>query len=647
MVEDMWTINLLCDGADKGEKRVQKKMDRDEICYFNLMEMFEHYGYTSVDYIYYRRKDGLVAIEQDPQIMEMLEECESQKMVSLFVIKQRLATLAPTNSNKEPSKSQPNKTKVKVPGARASEEHIGQESHGQTIEASELHSSARGDQIDGDGDIEVNFHDESEDKVKRGKTKLKDIWNLPKGHRIVVRCNDLDQPIGVEAGFLGKFLGMVARNGCLCSLSYKDWRLLIGKKEKNTDEQKNKKDILKQVKMRFLYPSRMEKWILRTIGERWRQHKSNLKSDISKKNIVNCTKKKSTHTAGTKSFARNREELEALKELIEQQPCLAETSQGKRLKSVYLTSLDETSSEDVVSLRLEMEKLGQHVRNQDATILHLQKHTQQGCLGDPVYASKDGYCADVPNMKRMRVYSDPQNQDSSMDGPLNDTMNEHANNVEDDDLQLDYENLSHVHKRQKLMMQRKIDVLSSKKQKVAEHSYGTTNLDSSTPATINISLQMEQDDYVENEDLLAHYKDSCSNDMVISKETYATPSNFEASQYQMNKISKRPSASVPKNHRGTTSLSTGNTIKVGTKVYLQRWKNRNKNVAMGKLVSCDPKQKLDGVQLGKEFWMVSVSFVMVEDEPLIRPYKNYKVIRDVEGGVHVAWPSTLIEKIDI
>jgi hypothetical protein len=30
--------------------------------------------------------------------------------------------------------------------------------------------------------------------------------------------------------------------------------------------------------MRFLYPARMEKWILRTIGERWRQHKSNLKS---------------------------------------------------------------------------------------------------------------------------------------------------------------------------------------------------------------------------------------------------------------------------------------------------------------------------------------------------------------------------------
>ena len=30
--------------------------------------------------------------------------------------------------------------------------------------------------------------------------------------------------------------------------------------------------------MRFLYPPRMEKYILKTIGDRWRQHKSNLKA---------------------------------------------------------------------------------------------------------------------------------------------------------------------------------------------------------------------------------------------------------------------------------------------------------------------------------------------------------------------------------
>jgi hypothetical protein len=39
--------------------------------------------------------------------------------------------------------------------------------------------------------------------------------------------------------------------------------------------------------------------------------------------------------------------------------------------------------------------------------------------------------------------------------------------------------------------------------------------------------------------------------------------------------------------------------------------------------------------------MVRVSFAMVDDEPLIRPYKGYKVIGDV-GGVTVACPSTFV-----
>jgi hypothetical protein len=64
----------------------------------------------------------------------------------------------------------------------------------------------------------------------------------------VVKCNDLNQPIGKEAGRLGYFLGTVARNGKLCSLSYTDWRKLIGERDKK-NEQKNKKDILGQVKV--------------------------------------------------------------------------------------------------------------------------------------------------------------------------------------------------------------------------------------------------------------------------------------------------------------------------------------------------------------------------------------------------------------
>ena len=51
-------------------------------------------------------------------------------------------------------------------------------------------------------------------------------------------------------------------------------------------------------------------------------------------------------------------------------------STSKRLKNINITSLDDKSSEDVVSLRLQMEKFGRQVQNQDATILELQQKTK-------------------------------------------------------------------------------------------------------------------------------------------------------------------------------------------------------------------------------------------------------------------------------
>nr|XP_045085709.1 uncharacterized protein LOC123494334 isoform X2 [Aegilops tauschii subsp. strangulata] len=81
-------------------------------------------------------------------------------------------------------------------------------------------------------DTATNEQDENGETTKRGRTRLKETWNLPKGQRIVVQCNELNQPVGKEVARLGNFLGTVARNGKLCSLSYKDWRKIIGEREK-------------------------------------------------------------------------------------------------------------------------------------------------------------------------------------------------------------------------------------------------------------------------------------------------------------------------------------------------------------------------------------------------------------------------------
>jgi hypothetical protein len=56
---------------------------------------------------------------------------------------------------------------------------------------------------------------------------------MPKGQRIVVKCNEVGQPIGEEGAILGKFLGTIARNGGFCPLDKNDWRYV--KKNKNDE----------------------------------------------------------------------------------------------------------------------------------------------------------------------------------------------------------------------------------------------------------------------------------------------------------------------------------------------------------------------------------------------------------------------------
>nr|XP_040256300.2 uncharacterized protein LOC120974018 [Aegilops tauschii subsp. strangulata] len=104
---------------------------------------------------------------------------------------------------------------------------------------------------------------------KRKRTSLPIVWNMPKGQRIVVKCNEDSQPIGDEGAILGKFLGTIARNGGFCPLNINDWCQV----NKNSGEE----TILQCVQTKFVYPRSCEKWILKSIGRDWRKFKSSLK----------------------------------------------------------------------------------------------------------------------------------------------------------------------------------------------------------------------------------------------------------------------------------------------------------------------------------------------------------------------------------
>ncbi|KAE8820177.1 hypothetical protein D1007_01889 [Hordeum vulgare] len=183
---------------------------------------------------------------------------------------------------------------------------------------------------------------------KRKRTSLPIVWNMPKGQRIVVKCNENSQPIGDEGAILGKFLGTIARNGGFCPLNINDWRGV----KKNSGEE----TILQCVQTKFVYPRSCEKWILKSIGRDWRKYKSSLKDAffkpaieknpnikrkalyklcpedvdidqwrglvkfwkskkgraLAEKNIISRSLVKNSHNAGTKSFACWSEDMENL-----------------------------------------------------------------------------------------------------------------------------------------------------------------------------------------------------------------------------------------------------------------------------------------------------------------------------------------------
>lgn len=64
-------------------------------------------------------------------------------------------------------------------------------------------------------------------RVRRGPTRARDIWRLAEGERVVIRCNQIGQPVNKAARLLTSFLGTVARKGQLCPLSYAKWNDML------------------------------------------------------------------------------------------------------------------------------------------------------------------------------------------------------------------------------------------------------------------------------------------------------------------------------------------------------------------------------------------------------------------------------------
>uniref|UniRef100_A0A0E0LTK6 PB1-like domain-containing protein n=1 Tax=Oryza punctata TaxID=4537 RepID=A0A0E0LTK6_ORYPU len=119
MAEDTWTLILQLNGATPENEYVQKEMDKDILCFFNLVGLVEDCGFTAMDYMYYKWREGsgtatLVGIQSDNDVTRMLAEFESEKKVRLCVMKEKAGvdsrvSITPLKVSGEMPRSESNK----------------------------------------------------------------------------------------------------------------------------------------------------------------------------------------------------------------------------------------------------------------------------------------------------------------------------------------------------------------------------------------------------------------------------------------------------------------------------------------------------------------------------------------------------------
>ncbi|XP_048545851.1 uncharacterized protein LOC125524862 isoform X7 [Triticum urartu] len=496
--------------------------------------------------------------------------------------------------------------------------------------------------------------------------------------------------------------------------------------------------------MRFLYPSRLEKYILKKIGDRWREHKSDLKAlyfdanknmeanntnvpkgvikdqwitlvsnwmtpkaqGISETNRNNCAMRKSKHTAGTKSFPRVREELRLkdpekkyphravlymhthkhksdkkmneqvvdLKKRIAANPNLVDTSRGKttwkgdvlnavlgpdkpghvhglglvpnpnqvfdvstsrHFQNIHLSSLEDTPNEDLLAVRLKMEKLEKRVENQDAEILELKGKTKnsegqlQGSL-DQISKSRDVPSIAKTSSKRKRIYGDGHSQQLGTVGQ--------QNNVKSKGTFLDDREMQPSYKRPAVDKNNESFIHGENVQQEKEN----TSADKSKQNSL-YDVEMQPSNKRPSKD---KNKDTSIHDEHVQQEKENTSADKLRCQ-NTSKISRGANATKHANKQqcNTTNCLGADSIDVGTVVFLKSLGNPNRNVALGTLQSIEPEYKVEGVHLGNQFWAVRVDATLAKSDQLIRPLKKVNIIGHAAGLI-IAWPSTFIAKIN-
>lgn len=94
MAQESWNISLHYVDKNQDQIVVKRSMDRNSITFLDLVYLIEEKGFSSVDYLYYKKKDQhgksyLIHIDDSNHVTKMILEHEAEKSVELHVFKEK------------------------------------------------------------------------------------------------------------------------------------------------------------------------------------------------------------------------------------------------------------------------------------------------------------------------------------------------------------------------------------------------------------------------------------------------------------------------------------------------------------------------------------------------------------------------------
>ncbi|XP_060213431.1 uncharacterized protein LOC132640717 isoform X2 [Lycium barbarum] len=115
--------------------------------------------------------------------------------------------------------------------------------------------------------------------ITEGRLKLRDIWSLPTGKRIIILCNELGQPIDDVGGLLGGFMGDLGFDFSKFPMCYKSWRKVpVNYKNSVYDDIIQKKILVED--------GRLRDYMMKSIGKTWKNTRCSLYHRFYKESLT-------------------------------------------------------------------------------------------------------------------------------------------------------------------------------------------------------------------------------------------------------------------------------------------------------------------------------------------------------------------------